>query len=259
MQRKLKMKKTITLQGKETQILSGLRKVKDIYKELSLDPATCRLYLQKSKDIKIPLSPDDYIIIHGEEQMTTGDYNSNEEYNLTLKTALSFTLNGKTTAHFKKTKVTGKELCLLDKALDNPLLFVTISEMTDTLIQNDWTLVVQDKDVYWTIPFDEEKIVDLEKCAKSNRQPPKGQKFYKIKIDGEKYKVSIQKMTGAEILGLAGKTYDEWSLNQKFHGGRRKPIELKEIVDFSLKGIERFETVRRQAQQGGVYGKIPSA
>ncbi len=254
------MKKTITLQDKESQILSGFRKAGDIYKELSLDPATCRLYLQKIKDIKIPLFPDDYIIIHGGEQMATGDCNNNEEHNPTLKTTFPFTLNGnKTTEHFKTAKVTGKEICLLDKELDNPLLFVTVNEITDTFVQNDWTLVIQDKDVYWTIPFDEEKVVDLEKCAKSDRRPPKGQKFYKIKIDGEKYKVHSQKMTGAEILGLAGKTYDEWSLNQKFHGGRRKPIELKEFVDFSLKGIERFETVRKQAQQGAFHGKAPVA
>ena len=59
-----------------------------------------------------------------------------------------------------------------------------------------------------------------------------------------------KKMKGTEILRLVGKTYNEWSLNQKFCGGRRMSIKPEDSVDFTQKGIERFETVPKQAQQG---------
>ena len=245
------MKKTITLNNKKRELLLGLRKVKDLYQELSLGPDSHQLYLLRSSDIKIPLLPDDYIMIHGEENISSDKLSNKKIHHSSTTDLVHITFNGeKVKEGLKKAKMTGKELCHLDKELENALLFVHSSEQVDIAIQNDWTLIIQVKDFYFTIPFDEKDTVDLEKCAKANRQPPKGQRFYKIKIDGEKYKVKKQKMKGSEILGLAGKTYDEWSLNQKFHSGRRKPIEPNETIDFSLKGIERFETVIKQAQQG---------
>ena len=150
-----------------------------------------------------------------------------------------------------------KDICLLDKELENTLLFAHLDETTDVFIQNDFTLVIQDNDSYFTVPFDQDNIIDLEECTKKDRHPPKGQKFYKIKIDGKKYKVEGEEITGEAILKLVDKTYNEWSLNQKFYGGRRKPIEPKELVDLTQKGIERFETIRKQAQQGLEVDRFP--
>ena len=141
-------------------------------------------------------------------------------------------------------------ICLLDKELKSVQLFADLEDSVDALIQSDFTLVIQENDSYFTIPSNDDETIDLEECSRKDRKPPKGQKIYKIKIDGEKYKVEEEKMKGTEILGLAGKTYDEWSLNQKFCGGRRVPVKPEDFVDFTQKGIERFETVRKQAQQG---------
>ena len=71
-----------------------------------------------------------------------------------------------------------------------------------------------------------------------------------IKIDGDEYKVTEKVMTGEDILGLAGKSYDEWSMNRKLKGGRRVPVTKDQLVDLSEPGVERFETVKKQAQQG---------
>ena len=71
--------------------------------------------------------------------------------------------------------------------------------------------------------------IDIEECGKHGRRPPKGKK-YRIRIDGDKYTVSPEYITGTEILGLAGKNFGEWSLNQKLRGGKREKINVDEKV-----------------------------
>ena len=137
----------------------------------------------------------------------------------------------------------------MDKGLESSRLFVDLEGKVDVFIQDKLNLVVQGTDSYFTIPSGDDDLVDLEKCAKSGRKPPKGQ-HYRIKIDDDKYRVEQQELTGEEILMLAGKGYSEWSLNQKLRGGRRMPIKKDKIIDFSKEGVERFETVMIQAQQG---------
>ena len=253
------MKQVIfTLQGNEKKTQAGLKKAKELYKELSVDSDSKRLYLNKANDIRIPLFPDDYIIIHGGEKISVSELNNREESNPTVNRLIYIIFNGKRIdMGFKKAKMKAEEICLLDKELERALLFAGLNEFSDIFVQRDLTLVIQDNDSYFTIPFDEDNIADLEKCAKSDRKPPKGQKFYRIKIDGEKYKVNEWEITGERILNLAGKTYNEWSLNQKFCGGRRKPIDPTEVVDLTQNGIERFETVRKQAQQGVTPERFP--
>ncbi len=248
------MKKIIIFfNGKEKEIIGGLRKVDGFYRELSLDPSIYRLYLDKTDDIDIPLLPDDYIIFHGEERIVADDINEETGLNLPLKKPICFKFNGtKIEEGFKQARVIGQDIQCLDKELTSTLLFADLEDLVDAPIQNDLSLVVQDRDAYITIPSNDvnDGTIDLEECAKKDRKPPKGQNCYRIKIDGEKYDVKNEKMKGAEILGLAGKNYDEWSLNQKFSEGRRVPIKPDDFVNFSEKGIERFETIKKQAQQG---------
>ena len=244
------MKKTITLKDEKRKVLVGLRKINDFYKELSLDSCSNWLYLDRS-GIDVPLLPDDYIIIHGGEKIIVGEVNNTIGQNPTVRNPIHFTFNGKRIEEdFETAKLKGQDICNLDKELKSIHLFVDLKGLADAFIQSDLTLVIQEKDSYFTIPSNDDNSIDLEECAKKDRKPPKGQEFYKIKIDGDKYKVKEEKMKGTEILGLAGKTYDEWSLNQKFCGGQRVSIKPEDFIDFTQKGIERFETVRKQAQQG---------
>ncbi|MDE0119052.1 MAG: multiubiquitin domain-containing protein [Bdellovibrionales bacterium] len=245
------MKKTIILKDEKKEVLAGLRKINDLYKELSLNPCSNWLYLDKPDDIDIPLLPDDYIIIRGGERIVIGKVNNKIGQNPTVRNPIHFIFNGKKIeTNFKTAKLKGQDISNLDKELKSIILFADLEGSVDAFIQSDLTLVIQESDSYFTIPSNDNDGIDLEECAKKNRKPPKGQKLYKIKIDGEKHKVKKEKMTGTQILGLIGKTYDEWSLNQKFCGGRRIPIKPEDFVDFTQKGIERFETVRKQAQQG---------
>ena len=143
----------------------------------------------------------------------------------------------------------------LEISPDNERLYLGRDDDIDVLLLPDDDVIVRASDSYFTIPAGDDDAIDLEICARADRRPPKGQKQYKIKIDGDKYTVGSQKITGTEILAQAGKNYEDWTLNQKLRGGRRKLIEEDEEVDLALPGLERFETVSKQAQQGGRRGQ----
>jgi hypothetical protein len=92
--------------------------------------------------------------------------------------------------------------------------------------------------------------VDLEQIAKAGGKPPRA-KRYRIRIDDKYYVVHQPSMTGAELLKLADKVPPEnFILTQKLHGGVIKTIGLNEVVDFTTHGIERFNTLPRQVQEG---------
>ena len=241
----------IKLDGNEIEVVAGLTKAGDLYERLELSPDGKWLYLDKDGDIDIPLLPDDFILIHGGEVIFEGDINQQIGENPHVRNRLHPTFNDKKLEKgCNRAKITGHELRKWDDKLPSSKLFVDLESQVDAFIQDDWTLVIQDSDCFFTIPADENDVIDLEKCARSGRRPPRGQDKYRIKIDGQKYDVGKQYMNGQEILALIGKTYAEWSLNWKFLGGRRKPVEANETVDFANPGIERFETIRMQAQQG---------
>ena len=87
-----------------------------------------------------------------------------------------------------------------------------------------------------------EELVDLEECAAKGQKPPKARK-YRIRIDGEKYTVSMASMTGRELLQLAGKVPPEkYMIVEKIHGEKPRRIGLDERVDFTKPGIEKFLT-----------------
>ena len=92
--------------------------------------------------------------------------------------------------------------------------------------------------------------VDIEEHGRSGKHPPKA-KRYKIRVDDHYFVVKEQHMTGRAILVLAGKNPPEnFILTQKLHGGKLHTIELEEVVDFRKPGIERFNTLPRQVQEG---------
>ena len=241
----------INLIDQDVNIESGLIRADSLYEKTDTDPSKHWLYLNKDGDIDIPLMLNDHIIIHGGEKIFAGDANTEIGENPAVRNPVCPKLNGKLLeVGIETAKLSGLELRKLDTDLDASKLFTDLIGQVDAFIQDEWVLIVQENDCYLTIPTDDDDTIDLEECARTERKPPKGQENYKIRIDSEKYKVNTPVLTGREILGLVKKDYKEWTLNQKFHGGRRKPIEEEQKVDFSQPGIERFETIKKQAQQG---------
>ena len=244
-------KLTIKLDSAETSVNSGLTKATDFYEKLGIDPSANWLYLNREDDIDIPLLPEDHLIIYGGEQIVVGKIDPNIGENPAIRKPLCPEFNGKKLENGLSTaKITSEKLMEMDTEIQPNKLFADLKDQADVFIKAGLTIVVQDTDAYLTIPASDDDAVDLEACARANRKPPKGQDKYKIKIDGEKYTTVKQRVTGKEVLALVGKNYDESSLNQKLGSGRRNVIEKDESVDLAQPGIERFETVPRQAQQG---------
>jgi hypothetical protein len=94
------------------------------------------------------------------------------------------------------------------------------------------------------------EIVDVEECGRAGRRPPHA-RAYRIKIDKTSYVVHEPRMTGRQLLELAGKTPPEqYKLFRKFTGGRAEEIGLDETVDFREPGVERFMTIPCEQTDG---------
>ena len=91
---------------------------------------------------------------------------------------------------------------------------------------------------------------DLEAAAKAGRVPRKA-KRYRLRVDRVHFVVADPKITGREILTLAGKVPTErFLLSQKFAGGRAEKVDLNETIDLRKPGVERFMTVPKDQTEG---------
>ncbi len=235
----------IKINGIEKSIL-GLFRGTDLYKLGEVSDAD-KLFLDIKGEVDIPVTQEDYIILTGGENFTAGKSDISD--NPTLKQKISIKLNG-VEIELSTPKITGSDIRKKDSTMESSQLYADISNQPDQYIADDFRLIVGNNTCFITIPFVDEEIIDIEECTKHDRKPPKGQKKYRIKIDGEKYIVERSHLLGKEILALAGKEWQQFGLQQKFKGGKREAIQPEKDVDFANKGVERFETVPKQAQQG---------
>lgn len=97
--------------------------------------------------------------------------------------------------------------------------------------------------------LDEIEVVDLEEYACSDKPIPKRVKYYLIKVDKEKIRVQSP-ITAEEILIAADLDPCEYHLQQKLRGGKRVKLELEQVVDLRKPGVERFESVPKEACNG---------
>ena len=100
------------------------------------------------------------------------------------------------------------------------------------------------------------EIQDLAEHARHNTRPGKA-KRYRIVVDREPREVEAHGMTGEQILKLVGKSPDKFTLTQKLHGGHREKVAADEYVDFTARGVERFETAPRSATNGEAQARLP--
>lgn len=97
---------------------------------------------------------------------------------------------------------------------------------------------------------EEDEVIDLEALAKSGHKPPQARR-YKIRIDRQHYVVNVPRMTGRQLLELAGKTpMTAYMISQKFSHGEAKKIGLDEVADFTTPGVERFMTLPLDQTEG---------
>lgn len=97
--------------------------------------------------------------------------------------------------------------------------------------------------------LDEIEVVDLEEYACSDKPIPERVKYFLIKVDKEKIRVQSP-ITAGEILVAANLDPCEYHLQQKLKGGKREKLEPDQVVDLSKPGVERFESVPKEACNG---------
>ena len=94
-----------------------------------------------------------------------------------------------------------------------------------------------------------DEVIDIEVYVREQKSVPLA-RAYRIRIDKPYYVVETPKMTGREILLLAGKKPPEdYVLRQILHGQPVK-VDLDATVDFRAPGVEKFKTMLKTAQDG---------
>lgn len=93
------------------------------------------------------------------------------------------------------------------------------------------------------------ELVDVEQYGKRGEKPPRALR-YRIRVDKQYYDVEKSRLTGTEILALAGKTPASHFLDEKLHGGTIKRIQPADEVDLTEKGVERFMTLPKTETEG---------
>ncbi len=77
------------------------------------------------------------------------------------------------------------------------------------------------------------------------------QRKHEIKIDNDSFNTPISRITGRELLELAGKKpAEDHAIYLKVKGGQPKRIELDQKVDLSQPGVERFVTLPLDQTEG---------
>ncbi len=233
---------------------AGLVCGKDIRNVLPQFSDDSILVLKLSHKVEVPVGDADYLVLRGKEVFApAGQPVANENRQMDGVPCVQFNGYGPGgSISFDTAKVTGGELKARDNALTDCRLFATnIPGSNDCEIEEDWRIILKEGDAFITIPQSQNggRYVDIEVCAKNHRHPPKVNE-YLIKIDKEKFKVDKPAMCGQDILMLASKEPTEWLLNQKLSDGKRVRVENDQVIDFTVPGIERFETTPKEVQQG---------
>ena len=241
------MEGEVEVGGRRLRVPLGLRRVDELCDLAGSSGQP--LFLERADEPATPLDPSDHILLRGGEQLIEGGVVHEDVY--PLSQPIRPTFNGQA-LELDCAKANGRTLKANDAEFPNGRLFVESVDEVDVEIADDVTVVVREEDVYFVVPpsADGDDSIDLEECGKHNRQPPRGGHRYRIRIDGEKFTLDRPTVTGDAVLALVGKNYQDWSLNEKHRGGRRERVKPDTVVDLCKPGVERFETVRRQAQQG---------
>ena len=239
---------TIVVDGAEQTCSAGLISGASLY--AIAGPGCTGLCWKREDGTEIPLSPTDRMQIRGGEVFVSGAPAG--EDNPQLSETISPEFNGLRELQLLQAKISGRALRENDEEFPQGRLFLVLEEEElDAEIGDDAVVVVREEDAYLVIPRGEgdDDAVDVEECGRHGRRVPRHRQ-YRIRIDREKRIVETREITGRQILELVGKSYHEWALNRKLPDARRVRVEPDETVDLAEPGVERFETVRRQAQQG---------
>ena len=238
---------TINFKGEEREIDGGIFHASKLYEMFSTIP-TEEIFLNIEEGVDIHIKREDYIFLSGGENLIEKS-SSRLPDNPILKNHLNVKINGNTHA-FNQAKVLCEDIAKHDKGIPNCEVYIELENSSDFHFDKNINLIIKGGISFITIPKSDDGIIDIEECVKIHRRPPKRQKKYRIRIDGQKYITDFSHLTGKEILEIAGLEWQRYELQRKFNDGKREIIEYNEDIDFSTFGVERFETIPKEVQQG---------
>lgn len=106
------------------------------------------------------------------------------------------------------------------------------------LVADDGVEVILDEDI------------DLEAYAAKGEQPPLA-KGYKIKVNKKEIVVQKPKVTGREVLTIAGLLpATEYTLRLKRPGQKPEKVGLDEVIDLRTAGVEKFKALPKDQTEG---------
>lgn len=115
-----------------------------------------QLVVSRRGAMDVPIGLDDYVIIEGDEKFAIGDGDPPIVDNPCLRSGIKFSLNGEKFVGndaLDKAKLTGAEIkALVASGGPTDGLFAELKDFADEPIQDDWRIVVQDKDSFITVP-----------------------------------------------------------------------------------------------------------
>ena len=92
--------------------------------------------------------------------------------------------------------------------------------------------------------------VDVEACAQAGHGAPKA-KRYRIRIDRQQHVLDRPRVTGRELLAVAGKQpHTRFRIDQKLRGGEIRKVGYDEPVSLCAPGVERFMTIPLDQTEG---------
>ena len=242
----------INVDGKPISVEPKLVRVAELCVEVGVKIQNS-LFLVRNDGVKTPLEEDDYLIIHSDSNVKiTSKGAKKARDDKASHCPMSCTFNQKS-EEIKQPKILGKELREMDAELRSSKLYAVIDGAVsiDAAVEDDFQIVLHGGEKFITIPTDAENegIIDMEKCAKSGRCPPRSRK-YRIKIGGEYTEIDKWEISGKEILELAKTPLEGYALRKKFPGGQRESIKITTVVSLVDVCIERFETTKISATEG---------
>lgn len=238
------------IDGKTFEIEGGLQLAKNLYEKANIDKQTQKLLYQVKEDRKVSISPDESIILEDGTEFSTEDNSISTEEE--IEVSIQF---NEEKCRLSNNKTTIENLKRSDTQFDNSHIYACFK---DEYIQIDEaihkTILIRDDDKFITISVEwinENGAIDIEQCTRNNRQAPniRGGK-YLIRLDSAQYEVNQPHLSCKEILALASKSDSQYDLYQKHLDGKRVQIKPDQDVNFCKEGVERFETIPVEVQQG---------
>jgi len=146
----------IHVAGHRHELERGLKQGSDIYRASGISPERHYLLLELPGDRDIPLSTTDYIVVGGRERFSVAEGPYPQDDNPHLRVPLTPVFNDgplPTGSALERAKLSSADLSRLDPEFEaGDGVFLDLGDLPDVQLLDDWRLLVQSDDQFYTSP-----------------------------------------------------------------------------------------------------------